>query len=147
MYWTKPLPEDVLQNIIDNSYCFGLYEVSDSFVQNPENGENGTSKHFQKEELSQIGFARLITDKTTFAYLTDLYVLPTYQGLGLGGWLIDCVNETLSDLPYLRWIMLRTSSEKSKQSYEQRLGMMLLKSANVEEGPVMMGKKGAASLA
>jgi len=41
---------------------------------------------------SQIGFARLITDYATFAYLCDVYVLEEYQGEGLGRWLMECIH-------------------------------------------------------
>lgn len=144
MYWVQPLPEDILQKIVDNSFCFGLYETA-----NDTNSVNGKNLHrseispeFKREDLKQIGFARLVTDNITFAYFTDFYVLPTHQGLGLGGWVIDCIDEILKDLPYLRWTMLRTSTEKSQQSYEQKLGMTVLKSGNTNEGPVVMGRKG-----
>ncbi|KAK9365535.1 hypothetical protein V1509DRAFT_612478 [Lipomyces kononenkoae] len=139
MYWTGPVPDHVLQNIVNNSFCFGLYEVVHSTI----NSHVDTSQVVRPEYLNQIGFARLITDNVTFAYLTDVYVLPTYQGLGLGGWLIDCIHELLSALPYLRWFMLRTSKEKSKESYEKRLGMSVLQSGNIREGPVMMGRSRA----
>ncbi|PWY89843.1 hypothetical protein BO70DRAFT_129880 [Aspergillus heteromorphus CBS 117.55] len=124
MYWTKPYPEEILQTIINNSFCFGLYEVNES------------------KPRQQIGFARLITDRTTFAYLSDLYVLPKYWGLGLGGWVIDCVDEVLVDLPHLRWTMLRTGTERSKQAYEKRMGMTVLGMKDISEGPIMMGRRG-----
>ncbi|KAK9364777.1 hypothetical protein V1509DRAFT_635206 [Lipomyces kononenkoae] len=151
MYWTKAVPDEVLQQMIDNSFCFGLYKT----IQNTPTDSVGTEAtstvdHTEaalSKDLEQIGFARLITDNITFAYLTDLYVLPGYQGLGLGGWLIDCVDELLGSLPYLRWVMLRTSKKKSKESYEKRLGMSVLRSGEISEGPVMMGKKGKAGMA
>ncbi|EXJ82601.1 hypothetical protein A1O3_06414 [Capronia epimyces CBS 606.96] len=52
-----------------------------------------------------IGFARAITDRVTFFYLTDVYVAPEWQGQGLGGWLIRCVQELAEDMPYLRRTM------------------------------------------
>lgn len=138
MYWAQPIPEDTLQKIIDNSFCFGLYEIANDA--NPANGEGSPS--LKREDLKQIGFGRLITDNITFAYFTDLYVLPEYQGLGLGGWIIDCIDEMLKDLPYLRWTLLRTSSEKSQRSYEQKLGMEVLKCGDANEGPIVMGRRG-----
>ncbi|KAL3488167.1 hypothetical protein BJX62DRAFT_240315 [Aspergillus germanicus] len=152
MYWVNALPEEVLQKIIDGSFCFGLYKVLDGGP-DPDltsHGDNGIAQPSAEREAAkreQIGFARLITDTVSFAYLTDLYVLPEYQGLGLGGWLIDCVDGVLDPLPYLRWVMLRTSVEKSKGSYEKRLGMSVLESRDIREGPVMMGKKGRAGRA
>ena len=123
IYWTTRAPEEILQQAIQGSFCLGLYNTNDN---------------------TQIGFVRLITDNTTFAYVTDLYVLPEYQGTGLGGWLIDCIDEYLEAKPYLRWTMLRTSQGKSREAYEKRLGMVVLESRAEESGPWMMGKKGKA---
>ncbi|KAG9584366.1 hypothetical protein KCU77_g1918, partial [Aureobasidium melanogenum] len=124
MYWTIRLPLPELRQAINSSVCFGLYEDGNS---------------------TQIGFARVVTDKVTFGYITDVYVLPEYRGTGLGGWLLDCVDAYLEGLPYLRWAMLRTSQETSRKAYEKRLGMMVLDST--ENGPWMMGKKGQANRA
>lgn len=128
VYWTQAYPEAILQEIINNSLCLGLYKTSETHDPNaPE----------------QIGFARLITDSTTFAYFTDLYVLPEHQGQGLGSWLIDCVGEVVSSMPHLRWAMLRTSGVKSKETYERRLGMGVLAQNDAAKGVVMMGRKGS----
>ena len=59
-YWAKNIPLQTVQTSIENSLCFGIY----------------------KEGL-QVGFARWITDKATFAWLCDVYVEPEYRGLGL----------------------------------------------------------------
>ncbi|CAI7645267.1 unnamed protein product [Penicillium bialowiezense] len=144
VYWTNAVSEDTLRQIVDNSFCLGLYKpiepnsdnVASSTDQNDKTPNGDTAA--RTTNTSQIGFAHNIT----FAYLTDLYVLPEYQGLGLGGWLVDCVGQLLEPLPYLRWTMLRTSMKKSQESYEKRLGMNVLKSGDISEGPVMMGKKG-----
>ncbi|KAJ5404439.1 hypothetical protein N7509_004310 [Penicillium cosmopolitanum] len=133
VYWTNLVPENILSTIVENSFCFGLYEVSNSST---------TTTTSNVEDLKQIGFARLVGDKVTFTYFTDLYVLPPYQGLGLGGWVIDCIGEVVDQMPYLRWAMLRTSLEQSRVAYEKRLGMKVLLSGDIKDGPVMMGKKG-----
>jgi GNAT superfamily N-acetyltransferase len=73
--------------------------------------------------LSQIGFARVITDQVTFAYLTDVYILPAYQGDGLGSWLTECVGEELESWPDLRRAMCVTSLEKGKEFYEKTMGL------------------------
>lgn len=67
-YWTPGIPREQVEKAASNSICFGLY---DSDV--------------------QIGYARLVTDYVSFAYLADVFVLPTYRGQGLGVWLVDCV--------------------------------------------------------
>jgi GNAT superfamily N-acetyltransferase len=53
---------------IENSLCFGVY---------------GHGK--------QVGFARVITDYATYAYIGDVFVLESYQGDGLGKWLMECI--------------------------------------------------------
>ncbi|PYH40458.1 uncharacterized protein BP01DRAFT_361242 [Aspergillus saccharolyticus JOP 1030-1] len=92
LYWANPVPEEVLRSLIENSFCFGLYQVNAPPFQDGDHHDAALQKP-DAAHVEQIGFARLITDGVTFAYLTDLYVLPEYQGHGLGGWLIDCVDE------------------------------------------------------
>lgn len=84
-YWCKGIPQATVQKAIDNSLCFGLYQQN-----------------------VQIGFARMITDHATFAYLSDVFVLPEYRGNGLSKWLMQCifVHPELQDL---RRIMLATA--------------------------------------
>jgi GNAT superfamily N-acetyltransferase len=68
-YWAEGIPADLVAKSVENSLCFGLFD--------------GTR---------QIGLARVITDKTTFAYLCDVYVLEKYRSRGLGKWLIEAVR-------------------------------------------------------
>lgn len=63
-----------------------------------------------EEAPSLIGFARAITDRTTFFYLTDVYVLPAWQGQGLGDWLVSCVQEVAEAMPFLRRTMCVTTT-------------------------------------
>lgn len=146
MYWTQSLPEETLRQMIENSLCFGLYRTSptpaSTSTSTPVSTDTNTNADTDTDTgREQIGFARLITDNISFAYLTDLYVLPEYQGLGLGAWMIDCVDEVLRGMRYLRWVMLRTASEESKLAYEKRLGMGVLAEGDVKKG-VVMGRKG-----
>jgi GNAT superfamily N-acetyltransferase len=67
-YWSPGLPFDVLTRAVAGSLCFGLYH-----------------------NREQVGFARVVTDSATFAYLCDVYLLPEHRGRGLGGWLMDAV--------------------------------------------------------
>jgi GNAT superfamily N-acetyltransferase len=67
-YWSKGVPVDKLRNAISNSICFGVYK-----------------------ENKQAGFARIISDKATFAYVCDLFILPAYRGAGLSKWLVQTV--------------------------------------------------------
>ncbi len=85
-YWSKGLPRDVFDRSIENSICFGAYL---------ENGE-------------QVAFARVITDKATFAYLGDVFVTPTHRGKGLSKQLMRAINSH-PDLQGLRRFMLATA--------------------------------------
>ena len=84
-YWSPGIPRDVVARAIAHSMCFGLYQ-----------GE------------SQVGFARVVTDKASFAYLADVYVLEAHRGQGLSKRL---VGEILAhpDLQRLRRFLLATA--------------------------------------
>ncbi len=66
-YWASNIPVEVLRRSIKNSLCFGVFL---------ESGE-------------QVGFARTVTDKATFAYLADVFVLEQHRGKGLSRWLMN----------------------------------------------------------
>jgi GNAT superfamily N-acetyltransferase len=83
-YWSPGIPVEIVERAIRNSLSFGLFD-----------GE------------AQIGFARVVTDRATFGYLADVYVLESYRGQGLGTWLIECVCSH-PDLQGLRRFALAT---------------------------------------
>lgn len=83
-YWARGVPLDVLERAIRGSLCFGVYA--------PER---------------QVGFARVVTDAATFAYLADVFILPDHRGLGLGKQLVAAIMAH-PDLQGLRRIMLAT---------------------------------------
>ena len=83
-YWAMNIPRDVVKRSISNSLCFGLYKKD-----------------------NQIGFARLVTDKATFAYLADVFILETHRGKGLAKWLIETI-QSHPELQVLRRWMLGT---------------------------------------
>lgn len=159
IYWASPFPEEILQGIVNNSFCYGLYKTtttttatassSENTAQGPDGSAHGNGNGndgSQASDIEQVGFARLATDWYTFAYLTDVYILPEYQGFGLGGWLLDCVDELVREMPYLRWFILRTGSEKSVKAYERRMGMEVLANGEVANGTVCMGRRGKGNL-
>jgi GNAT superfamily N-acetyltransferase len=120
VYWVKtPFPEDVLWQMLHGALSFGVYRwtqpTNDSTTPSPENTE-------------QIGLARMVTDGCSFAYLSDTYVLPEYQGSGLGKWLISCVAETFSkeNMPHLRRIMLLTDDERMQTFYTKMFGVKVV---------------------
>ena len=81
-YWAKNIPRDVVEKSIANSLCFGVY-------------------HHNK----QIGFARLITDKATFAYLADVFIISEYRGKGLSKWLIQVIHAHPELQGLRRWVL------------------------------------------
>lgn len=120
VYWIKgPFPEEVLWQMLHGSLSFGVYRwtqpVDDSITPSSENTE-------------QIGLARVVTDGCSFAYLSDTYVLPEYQGHGLGKWLVACVAEIFSkeNMPYLRRIMLLTDDERTQKFYADVFGVKVV---------------------
>lgn len=93
-YWANKRTNEQMEIIINNSLCFGVY----------------------KNE-KQIGFARVVTDYATFAYLGDVYILPDLQGNGLGKWLM----EVISDHPHLqgfrRWVLATRDAHGLYEKY------------------------------
>lgn len=69
-YWAQGRPREVIEASIRNSLTLGLYT-----------------------DGRQIGFARAVTDKCTFAWICDVMVHPDFRGIGLGKWLMDCLTE------------------------------------------------------
>jgi GNAT superfamily N-acetyltransferase len=92
-YWAQNVPLEVVKRSIGNSLCFGVYKDS-----------------------IQIGFARWITDKATFAYLADVYIEEIYRGQGLSKKLLSLML-FLKDLQGLRRYMLAT--QDAHGLYEQ----------------------------
>jgi len=84
-YWAKGIPLETVRRSINGSLCFGIYK-----------------------DTLQIGFARWITDRATFAYLADVYVVPEHQGKGLMKKLMSLMLFH-KDLQGLRRYMLSTS--------------------------------------
>jgi GNAT superfamily N-acetyltransferase len=81
-YWAMDISFDTVKRSIENSFCFGIYK-----------------------ENSQIGFARLITDYATFAYLADVFVLEAYRGKGLSKWLMDFMLTNPEMKGLRRWLL------------------------------------------
>ncbi len=94
-YWAKNIPVEIVKKSIDGSLCFGLY-VKDS-LKNPQ-------KLFSAK---QIGFARVITDRATFAYLADVFIIEAFRGQGLAKWLLEVIMQ-YPDLQGLRRWLLAT---------------------------------------
>ena len=83
-YWAAGRGPEVVRRSVENSLAFGLYHGA-----------------------RQVGFARVITDHATFAWLCDVFVAEAARGGGLGTWLVECVLEH-PDLRGLKRILLAT---------------------------------------
>jgi GNAT superfamily N-acetyltransferase len=92
-YWARGIPRDVVARSIANSLCFGVYTV-----------ENKASNPSPR----QVGFARVTTDRATFAYLGDVFILSEHRGRGLSKRLMEAVLSH-PDLQGLRRWMLATA--------------------------------------
>lgn len=88
-YWAKNRTVQQIESSIKNSLCFGMYE-----------------------NISQIGFARVITDYATFAYLADVFILPSHQKLGLGKWLIDTIFNMDELKNITSWLLITHDAHK-----------------------------------
>jgi N-acetylglutamate synthase-like GNAT family acetyltransferase len=84
-YWAKGIQSERVKRAIENSLCFGVYQHN-----------------------KQIGLARIITDKATFAYLCDVFILPEFRGNGLSKWLMQSIV-AYPDLQGLRRWSLATA--------------------------------------
>ncbi|MVO10944.1 GNAT family N-acetyltransferase [Flavobacterium sp. TP390] len=82
-YWSLNIPKEKVAQSIQNSLCFGVYD----------NGK-------------QIGFARIISDYTTIAYLGDVYIFEAYRGKGLSKWLMETIMTHPNLKGLRRWILL-----------------------------------------
>jgi N-acetylglutamate synthase-like GNAT family acetyltransferase len=69
-YWAKGITREVVRRSIENSMPFGVYRGA-----------------------KQVGFARVITDRATFAYIADVFILDEYRGRGLSKLLMQCIIE------------------------------------------------------
>ncbi|MBI1795585.1 MAG: GNAT family N-acetyltransferase [Candidatus Eisenbacteria bacterium] len=82
-YWAQGIPRDMVARSIEHSLPFALLDGA-----------------------RQIGFARVITDYATFAYLGDVYVLEAYRGRGLAGWMLETVQAHPALQGFRRWVLL-----------------------------------------
>lgn len=81
-YWAKSRTLEQTRTAIENSICFGIYD-----------------------DEKQIGFARVVSDQATFAYIGDVFVLSEYRGHGLSKWLMQKMLEHPDLQGLRRWIL------------------------------------------
>jgi GNAT superfamily N-acetyltransferase len=111
-YWAKGRPFDVFHKSTQHSLCFGVYTGD-----------------------QQVGFTRVVTDYTTFAWVCDVFILETHQGKGLGKWLVECVVAH-PELRGLKQILLATRN--AHELYQKYGGFQQLEAP----GKWMVRRKG-----
>jgi len=84
-YWAAGRTRERVERSIAHSLPFGLY-------------------HRSGQQLAQVGFARVVSDHSTLAYLADVFVLPAHRGRGLGVWLVETVL-ALPEFAGARWML------------------------------------------
>jgi len=88
-YWAKNIPLETVQRSIENSLCFGVY-VNEK----------------------QIGFARVISDYATFAYLADVFIIPAYRKRGVAKKLMEFIKEHSSLQGLRRWMLATADAQE-----------------------------------
>lgn len=98
-YWAQGRPIETVQRALDNSLNFGLYKND-----------------------QQIGFARVVTDYATFAWIADVFVLPEHRGQGLSKWLMEVILSHPELQGFRRWVL----ATKDAHSLYARFGFIAL---------------------
>lgn len=94
-YWAASRTLEQTLAAIENSQCFGIYH-----------------------RTSQIGFARVVTDRATFAYVGDVYVLTDHRGQGLSKWLMDVIVSQPDLQGLRRWLLATRDAHELYRQYD-----------------------------
>lgn len=87
-YWAQNVSLEIVRRSVEHSLCFGLY--------------------WQQQ---QIGFARVVTDRTTFAYLADVFVITEHRGKGLSKWLMEVIHSHPDLQGLRRWLLVTRDAQ------------------------------------
>ena len=93
-YWAAGIPAEVVRRSVENSLAFGLFEGDE-----------------------QVGFARVVTDYATFAYLADVFVLEPHRGQGLGTWMMEVVFSHPELQGLRRWMLATRDAHELYRKY------------------------------
>jgi GNAT superfamily N-acetyltransferase len=103
-YWAKGIPRETVTRSLEHSLCFGVYDGSGA----------------------QVGFARVVSDFATLAYLGDVFVLETHRGRGLSKFMMESIMRHPALQGLRRWILLT----RDAHGLYQQFGFTPLKSAD-----------------
>ena len=93
-YWAKGIPLETVRRAVEHSLNFSVYDGA-----------------------RQVGFARVITDYATFAYLGDVFVLETHRGRGLSRWLMEVIVAHPELQGFRRWVLLTRDAHGLYQQF------------------------------
>jgi GNAT superfamily N-acetyltransferase len=93
-YWATGRSRETVERSIRNSMCFGIYEKN-----------------------RQIGFARVITDYATFAWIADVFILEEFRGKGLSKWLMEAVIAHPRLQKFRRWVLATKDAHELYRRY------------------------------
>jgi GNAT superfamily N-acetyltransferase len=97
-YWSKNITLAIVKKGIENSVCFSV---------------------FYKEE--QVGFARAITDKATFGYLADVFILENHRGKGVSKWLIQTILDNEELQGFRSWMLATKDAHGLYEKFDFKL--------------------------
>ena len=87
-YWAKGIPRETVERAVRNSLCFGVYD-----------------------DGKQVGFARVVTDQATFAYLADVFILESHRGRGLSKALVAAIAADPRLQGLRRWVLVTRDAQ------------------------------------
>jgi GNAT superfamily N-acetyltransferase len=94
-YWSKGIPREVVGRSVEHSLCFGIYDGSGA----------------------QVGFARVVSDFATMAYLGDVFILESHRRRGLSKWLMESITQHPALQGLRRWILLTRDAHGLYQKF------------------------------
>lgn len=109
-YWARGVPREVVARSIEHALCFGIYDGGDAspcLAKEARPFDRAQGKHGAPRvgSFKQVGFARVISDFATVAYVGDVFVLESHRGRGLGKWLMECIMKNPGLQNLRRWIL------------------------------------------
>ena len=93
-YWSKDRSKSMIRKTIESSICFGVYR-----------------------DGKQVGFARVVSDHSVFAYIMDVFILPEYQGRGYGSTLMKYILNDPELKPVQNWLLATSNAQKLYQKF------------------------------
>ncbi len=148
MDWTFRRDESTLRVMLDHSVNLGVYLLPPSpaaqaaildALTRPPPSPTGPAPAPALAPLEQIGFARLVTDRVTHAWLNDVYVVPAHRHQGLHNWLNDC---TLEMTRIWRVGVLRAIADRSTLERYGRIGLKERPMKNPDTRMLVVGPEG-----